>query len=257
MFKDRIKELRNETGLSLRDFATIIGVSYQAIRLYEAGEMFPKKEIIDKICALFRVDEEWLIGRKAKKIEEMTQEEIDDVIARAKEIGVTRFVKETGLPAPTVHKLVRDAITTDAYIQEKRRIPAKKEKDNDIKLPTNEKSINEAEVLALAEKIGVYEAAKITGLQWQLLINWKEKGKEEEVVRAAEVIRRPVVTTEHNDEMEQKKSTEIIIKLRTGTITTKQILARIPDGADYVYVSADENKLYWGKGMDKGTAEIW
>ena len=89
------------------------------------------------------------------------------------------------------------------------------------------------------------------------MINWKEKGKEEEVVRAAEVIRRPVVTTEHNDEMEQKKSTEIIIKLRTGTITTKQILARIPDGADYVYVSADENKLYWGKGIDKGTAESW
>ena len=249
MFKDRIKELRNETGLSLRDFATIIGVSYQAIRLYEAGEMFPKKEIIDKICALFRVDEEWLIGRKAKKIEEMTQEEIDDVIARAKEIGVTRFVKETGLPAPTIHKLVRDAITTDAYLQKKRRTPAKKEK--------KEKPINEAEVLALAEKIGVYEAAKIFGLQWQTLINWKEKGKEEEVVRAAEVIRRPVVTTEHNDEMEQKKSTEIIIKLRTGTITTKQILARIPDGADYVYVSADENKLYWGKGIDKGTAEIW
>ena len=249
MFKDRIKELRNETGLSLRDFATVIGVSYQSIRLYEAGEMFPKKEIIDKICALFRVDEEWLIGRKAKKIEEMTQEEIDDVIARAKEIGVTRFVKETGLPAPTIHKLVRDAITTDAYIQEKRRIPAKKEK--------KEKPINEAEVLALAEKIGVYEAAKIFGLQWQTLISWKEKGKEEEVVRAAEVIKRPVRAKERHDEMEQKKSTEIIIKLRTGTITTKQILARIPDGADYVYVSADENKLYWGKGIDKGTAEIW
>ena len=249
MFKDRIKELRNETGLSLRDFATVIGVSYQSIRLYEAGEMFPKKEIIDKICALFRVDEEWLIGRKAKKIEEMTQEEIDDVIARAKEIGVTRFVKETGLPAPTIHKLVRDAITTDAYIQEKRRIPAKKEK--------KEKPINEAEVLALAEKIGVYEAAKIFGLSWQTLISWKEKGKEEEVVRAAEVIKRPVRAKERHDEMEQKKSTEIIIKLRTGTITTKQILARIPDGADYVYVSADENKLYWGKGIDKGTAEIW
>lgn len=249
MFKDRIKELRNETGLSLRDFATVIGVSYQSIRLYEAGEMFPKKEIIDKICALFRVDEEWLIGRKAKKIEEMTQEEIDDVIARAKEIGVTRFVKETGLPAPTIHKLVRDAITTDAYLQKKRRIPAKKEK--------KEKPINEAEVLALAEKIGVYEAAKIFGLSWQTLISWKEKGKEEEVVRAAEVIKRPVRAKERHDEMEQKKSTEIIIKLRTGTITTKQILARIPDGADYVYVSADENKLYWGKGIDKGTAEIW
>ena len=153
MFKDRIKELRNETGLSLRDFATVIGVSYQTIRLYEAGEMFPKKEIIDKMCALFRVDEEWVIGRKAKKIEEMTQEEIDDVIARAKEIGVTRFVKETGLPAPTIHKLVRDAITTDAYLQKKRRTPAKKEK--------KEKPINEAEVLALAEKIGVYEDAQI------------------------------------------------------------------------------------------------
>ena len=249
MFKDRIKELRNETGLSLRDFATVIGVSYQSIRLYEAGEMFPKKEIIDKICALFRVDEEWLIGRKAKKIEEMTQEEIDDVIARAKEIGVTRFVKETGLPAPTIHKLVRDAITTDAYLQKKRRTPAKKEK--------KEKPINEAEVLALAEKIGVYEAAKIFGLQWQTLISWKEKGKEEEVVRAAEVIKRPVRAKERHDEMEQKKSTEIIIKLRTGTITTKQILARIPDGADYVYVSVNENRLYWTKGVDNGTVEIW
>ena len=89
------------------------------------------------------------------------------------------------------------------------------------------------------------------------MISWRGKGKEEEVVRAAEVIKRPVRAKERHDEKEQKKSTEIIIKLRTGTITTKQILARIPDGADYVYVSADENKLYWGKGIDKGTAEIW
>ena len=75
----------------------------------------------------------------------------------------------------------------------------------------------------------------------------KSEEKQEDVVRAAEVIEEP----------KPEKTNIIIQSPMGGDITPEQILAKIPVGADSVYVRVDENKLYWVKGSESGAVDIW
>ena len=50
---------------------------------------------------------------------------------------------------------------------------------------------------------------------------------------------------------------EIIIQSPMGgEITPAEILAKV-GSVDQVYVRVDENKLYWVKGKESGSVEIW
>ena len=42
-----------------------------------------------------------------------------------------------------------------------------------------------------------------------------------------------------------------------GEITPAEILARIPSGADKVYIRVDQNKAYWVKGDETGSVDLW
>ncbi|WP_294463433.1 helix-turn-helix transcriptional regulator [uncultured Ruminobacter sp.] len=42
-----------------------------------------------------------------------------------------------------------------------------------------------------------------------------------------------------------------------GEITPAEILARIPAGADKVYIRVDQNKAYWVKGDETGSVDLW
>ena len=42
-----------------------------------------------------------------------------------------------------------------------------------------------------------------------------------------------------------------------GAVTTDEIAEKIPKGADSVYVRVDENMLYWVKGSETGSVNIW
>ena len=61
MFKDRIKELREDNDLSLVQFAKKAGISKTTVILYEAGKQNPGRKTIAKICDTFDVTEEWLL----------------------------------------------------------------------------------------------------------------------------------------------------------------------------------------------------
>ena len=52
--------------------------------------------------------------------------------------------------------------------------------------------------------------------------------------------------------------TKIVIQSPMGgNITTKEILDRLPEGTDCVFVRVDQNKLWWIKGEETGSTEIW
>ena len=54
------------------------------------------------------------------------------------------------------------------------------------------------------------------------------------------------------------KKTEIIVQSPMGgNITTKEILAKLPEGTDYVFVRVDQNKLWWIRGEETGSVDIW
>lgn len=51
---------------------------------------------------------------------------------------------------------------------------------------------------------------------------------------------------------------EIIIQSPLGgNITAEEIAAKIPAGADSVFVRVDQNKLWWIKGEETGSVDIW
>ena len=56
----------------------------------------------------------------------------------------------------------------------------------------------------------------------------------------------------------KKATLNIIIESPMGgSISTDEIAAKVPNGASAVYVRVDENKLYWVKGKETGSVEIW
>ncbi len=62
-FSQRLKELRADKHLTLREVATSIGMSLMAYAHYEYGDRQPSIEVIIKLCDLFEVSADYLIGR--------------------------------------------------------------------------------------------------------------------------------------------------------------------------------------------------
>ena len=51
---------------------------------------------------------------------------------------------------------------------------------------------------------------------------------------------------------------EIIVQSPMGgNITAEEIAAKIPAGAETVFVRVDQNKLWWIKGEEAGNVDIW
>ena len=56
----------------------------------------------------------------------------------------------------------------------------------------------------------------------------------------------------------KKAALEVIIQSPMGgEISTDEIAEKLPEGVRSVYVRVDENKLYWVKGDETGSVDIW
>ena len=62
VFHERIKELRLEKGLSQGDVALKLEVTRSAYSNYEQGIREPSYDILAKLCLLFEVSADYLIG---------------------------------------------------------------------------------------------------------------------------------------------------------------------------------------------------
>ena len=59
---NRIKNLRLENGLSLRELASELNISYSSLGKYERGEQEPSFETLEKISKRFHVTTDYLLG---------------------------------------------------------------------------------------------------------------------------------------------------------------------------------------------------
>lgn len=80
---ERIKEIRNHTGLSMRAFGERIGISSASIAKLESGVNNPSEQTIRALCSEFHVSREWLLEGIGPMILEATtaDEIIDEVLA--------------------------------------------------------------------------------------------------------------------------------------------------------------------------------
>ena len=63
-FKDRLKILRTNEGLSQRGLAEKLNMSKSSISMYEGGQRKPDFEALETIADFFNVDIDYLTGRK-------------------------------------------------------------------------------------------------------------------------------------------------------------------------------------------------
>lgn len=59
---ERLKELRIERGLKLKEVAEAMNVTVRAICRYEDGTREPSVEMIIKFCKLYNVSADYLLG---------------------------------------------------------------------------------------------------------------------------------------------------------------------------------------------------
>ena len=59
---EKLKELRNESGLLQKDVANALGVSPNAYAHYEQGIREPSVQIIKAICRYYKVSADYLLG---------------------------------------------------------------------------------------------------------------------------------------------------------------------------------------------------
>jgi transcriptional regulator with XRE-family HTH domain len=76
----RIKELRDDLGLPIAEFADLIAVSKSALYNYETGERLPNAEVLGDICKAAGVNPNWLLlGYGNKKMDPSTAKKLSAI----------------------------------------------------------------------------------------------------------------------------------------------------------------------------------
>ena len=76
------------------------------------------------------------------------------------------------------------------------------------------------------------------------------------VARAKDATKK--VTRKEPKKAEAKATPEVTIEAQMGgQITVDDILKRVPEGVENVYIKPEENKAYWVKGDESGDINLW
>lgn len=87
-FKDRLKLLRMNKGLTQSKFAKEIGKSELCIRKWEAGVRFPNSKAIISICEKFNVSADWLLGLTDGDVEKLVEKDLEYLKQLISEQGI-------------------------------------------------------------------------------------------------------------------------------------------------------------------------
>lgn len=91
-YKDRIKQLRERTGMSQKKFADMIGVSQASVGYWERGERLPSTDAMQLIAHFFDVPVDELLDDREINI---IESDLDDL---RKEVADLRYsLNEKGL----------------------------------------------------------------------------------------------------------------------------------------------------------------
>ncbi|TLQ08805.1 helix-turn-helix transcriptional regulator [Marinilactibacillus psychrotolerans] len=63
MFKERLKLLRKNKGLTQKELADILHVSQQTVGSWEVGRAFPDESTVNKLSTFFNVSIDYLYGK--------------------------------------------------------------------------------------------------------------------------------------------------------------------------------------------------
>ena len=82
-FKERIRLLRREAGLTQRETAEKIGVTYRTYQNYEAGASMPQSSVLSRLARAFGVSMDMLTGDE-KPVSPTENEELNELLSEMK-----------------------------------------------------------------------------------------------------------------------------------------------------------------------------
>lgn len=102
IFGERLKNLRETTGLSQNKLAEILNISRVSLSYYENGERTPDIEILDKVSKYFKVTCDYLLGSTDNKSKEN--------IFASEKIGLSdnAIAKLNNVPSELLSKIIED-----------------------------------------------------------------------------------------------------------------------------------------------------
>ena len=105
-FGERLRVLRLEKKLTLRELAKELDISFSALGKYERNERQPDFETLEKLADYFNVSIDYLLGRKKIPIPEEQNEADFQAFANTPELQV--FYKELQVSNEDAVKRLRD-----------------------------------------------------------------------------------------------------------------------------------------------------
>ena len=100
---NRIKELRKQSKLSQTDLAKMLGVTRQAISLYEQGKRQLKEKDINTLIKYFNVSKKYLLGATTYEVLDPLEKSIYSHVIEA----MNRAFKEYALLPETREKILK------------------------------------------------------------------------------------------------------------------------------------------------------
>ena len=100
-FKTRLKQLRNERGISQRQLAEFWKVAPSTISMYENGQREPNFEVLESLADFFNVDLNYLLGKTNKT----TKIILDSKFSKGIKIPVLGTVP-AGIPITAVEDII-------------------------------------------------------------------------------------------------------------------------------------------------------
>ena len=182
----------------------------------------------------------------AKNTKTYSKEQIQEVLDKIPDLGISKAAKSVGIPWQTVRKWAKEAglissdtgeanVETDVVskIEEVKKAAAEKVEEAKDK-------IESAREAAVPTEIEVKKAARKAGRKMKKAADKavdtvKRTAKKAKIANLAIIIQSPL----------------------GGNITVEEIADKVPDDADAVFVRVDQNKLWWTRGDEKGDVDIW
>jgi len=112
MLNERLRQLRNEAGLTQQEFADKLYISRDTYAQYEIDRRNPDYETLDKIAAYYKVSVDYLLGRSDVRQPEQTTFDYSIIYKQRDEgdayITIRELEARYNLSKETVFKMIDD-----------------------------------------------------------------------------------------------------------------------------------------------------
>ena len=236
MTDKELTKIRESLNLTKTDLAKKLSITPMLLGKYEKGTAAIPEAIINAVQELMGAIVQ-TAPDATKDVDESTEENVTASASKESEgtLSIPDFVKSVRSGLGLSQKAFADLLGVSGA---------------SVGFYENGKNAPRDKVL---EKIKELAAQSVSGSSEEKVetVNNNEELVDDDYLEVAE-------EEEKTDSIQEEREVKLVIQSTMGgSITAEEVLAKIPTGAETVYVKPEENKAYWVKGRDSGAVDLW